>query len=479
MLKSASNITGFLLYILIQIQISGSAQDVKLKSSEGFIPTKDSVRLYYRLLGEGKDTLIIIHGGPYNSGYLVPDLTPLAAHHTLLFYDQRAAGYSSGVTDTTKLTITNYVDDIETIRKHFRIKKLNLLGHSTGGLIAGYYAAEYPEKVKSAIIVNPLPASAKWMTEYSFMNKLDQASVAILRQNRDKFYISPADSIKACWDYYVMVARQYFPTYVHARRMWGDICNGLPANLLNPNRNYIFKSIGKWDITGKLSKLKAPVLIITGEEDAIPGGSFEQWKNSMANAVWLNIPGAGHCPYVDKPGAFFAATELFLRSKMPGAEVLQVRGAGVILDGDHTGTAYQQARASIIKIEDELVRLLNNGSWDSVSALYTTDATIFAPGAPPVTGKRGIAAFWHTAAIRGMKTIELQLMDIEITGNRMVATGKYLMNNSGNQIVDTGKFLAIYRREKGRWRLQTDMLNSSLETQSVIAAPDYLSLPKN
>ena len=64
-----------------------NAQTVKLKSSEGFIQTNDSVRLFYRLLGEGKDTIIVFHGGGFGSSYLATDLTPLAAHHTLLFLD--------------------------------------------------------------------------------------------------------------------------------------------------------------------------------------------------------------------------------------------------------------------------------------------------------------------------------------------------------------------------------------------------------
>ena len=53
------------------------------------------------------------------------------------------------------------------------------------------------------------------------------------------------------------------------------------------------------------------------------------------------------------------------------------------------------------------------------------------------------------------------------------------MNNKQNEIIDIGKFIAIYKKEKNTWRLQTDMFNTSMETRSPIEVPDYLTLPKN
>jgi proline iminopeptidase len=104
--------------------ISVHAQVVKLTTSEGYVQTEDSVQLFYNIQGEGKDTIVVVHGGPHNSGYLSPDLTPLAAHHTILYYDQRAAGFSSFLRDTSKLGIDDHVPDLETIRNIFICKNL-------------------------------------------------------------------------------------------------------------------------------------------------------------------------------------------------------------------------------------------------------------------------------------------------------------------------------------------------------------------
>ena len=140
------------------------------------------------------------------------------------------------------------------------------------------------------------------------------------------------------------------------------------------------------------------------------------------------------------------------------------------------GNPYLRARAAVIGIENELVRLANNAKWDDMSNIYTNDGTIYAPGAPPITGKNAIATFWRTVAKRGMHSLQLHLVDLEISDNLLIAKGKYAMRNKQNEILDLGKFMAIYRKEDNKWRLQTDMFNSSLETRSPLEVPDYLTL---
>jgi proline iminopeptidase len=462
-------------FVLLNIFcVSSYSQNVKLKYSEGYIPTSDSVKLFYRILGEGKDTIVVIHGGGFGSSYLVPDLTPLAAHHTLLFFDQPGTGFSSVVKDTARLNINRFVQDVEIVRKYFHFQKVKMLAHSNGGLLCGYYATVFPNNIESLILVNPTAASQKWKG----INRFDSTSLLILKQNRTIYRASPSDTIKACWDYYAVWARGKFPTPLHTRRMWGDVCNCNQKNLLSPTLFYSLQSMGKWDITAQLSKVKARTLIVGGDMDETPVAAWEEWKNSLPNSQLLIINGTGHLPYVDNPSIFFTAAELFLQNKMPDSSVLKASGAGVVLSTDTKGTSYQQARASVIQIENELVHLLNNASWDSVAAIYAKDATIYAPGSPPISGQKAIASFWHTAAIRGMKSMELQLIDLSISGDQLTARGKYVMSNQQKEIIDIGKFIALYRKENNKWHLQTDMFNSSMETRSPIEVPDYLAMPK-
>ena len=459
------------LSLLFMISFAATSQTAKLKSSEGYIQTTDSASLFYRLLGEGKDTIVVFHGGGFGSSYLVPDLKPLAAHHALLFFDQPGTGFSSVVRDTARLNINRFVEDVEIIRKHFHLKKMKVLAHSNGGKLFGYYATVHPENLESIILINPSSVSQKWKNS----NRFDSISRLVLNQNNKIYSSAPSDSIKACWNYYSVWARGKFPTPLHSRRMWGDVCNCDQKNQIF----YSSQSMGKRDITAQLSKVKARTLIVGGDKDETPIGAWEEWKNSLPNSQLLIINGTGHLPYVDNPAVFFAAAEQFLQNKWPDNSVLQSKGVGIIFPTDENGSAYLKARAAVIKVENELVRLIKKAEWNSVAAIYTTDATILGPGSPPVSGQKAIASFWHTVSIRGMHTIELQFIDLEQSGDKLIVKGKYMMNNNQDEIIDIGKFMAIYTKEKNKWRLQTDMFNTSMETRSPIEVPDYLTLQKN
>jgi proline iminopeptidase len=463
------------LSLIFTIPFAANTQTVKLKYSEGYIPTNDSVKIFYRILGEGKDTIVVFHGGGFGSSYLVPDLTPLAAHHALLFFDQPGTGFSTVVRDSARLNITRFVQDVEIVRNHFHIQKMKALAHSNGGLLFGCYATVHPDKIESIILINPTAASQKWQS----LNRFDSISQLILKQNWKIYRSAPIDAIKACWDYYAVWARGKFPTPLHVRRMWGDVCDCNQKNQLNPIRFYSLQSMGKWDITAQLSKVKARTLIVGGDKDETPVAAWEEWKMSLPNSQLLIINGAGHLPYVDNPSVFFVAAEQFLQNKYHDNSVPQTKSVGVVFPTDEKGSAYLKARTTVINVETELVRLINKAAWDSVAAIYATDATIMAPGSPPVTGQKAIASFWHTISIRGMHTMELQFIDLEQSGDKLITRGKYVMSNKQDEIIDIGKFMAIYTKEKNTWRLQTDMFNTSMETRSPLEIPDYLTLPKN
>jgi ketosteroid isomerase-like protein len=299
-----------------------------------------------------------------------------------------------------------------------------------------------------------------------------------VKQNKKIYADNPVDSTKACWDYYALWIRGYAASYEEGRNIWGNICNCNQANLTSPFSYYSMKSVGNWDLTSQLANVKAQVLLLVGDNDAIPFASFEHWNKSLPNSTLLNFQAGAHLPNTDNPAAFFSAVELFLQGKTPTESVMDAQGAGVVLPNDLKGSPYLRARATVIGIENELVRLANHAEWEGMSKLYTNDGMIYPPGAPPIMGRNAIATFWRTVSNRGMHSLNLQLVDLEISDDLLIARGKYGMRDRENEILDIGKFIAIYRKENTEWRLQTDMFNSNLETRSPLEVPDYLTLKK-
>jgi len=102
----------------------------KVHVQEGFINVND-IQLYYKVMGKG-EPVVVLHGGPdLDHNHMLP-LAELADNYKVVFYDQRMTGNSTGIPDAGSITVNNFVQDLEQIRKQLKLGKMHLLGHSWG-----------------------------------------------------------------------------------------------------------------------------------------------------------------------------------------------------------------------------------------------------------------------------------------------------------------------------------------------------------
>lgn len=128
--------------------------------SKGHVPT-DGARLYYRTVGEGQP-IIVLHGGPdFDTHYLLPEMDRLAESFRLIYYDQRGRGRSAGEVKPDEVSIVSEIEDLDSVRRHFELDSVAVLGHSWGGVLAMEYATRHPDCVSHLILVNTAPASAE------------------------------------------------------------------------------------------------------------------------------------------------------------------------------------------------------------------------------------------------------------------------------------------------------------------------------
>ncbi|HEX2640428.1 MAG TPA: alpha/beta fold hydrolase, partial [Pyrinomonadaceae bacterium] len=185
---------------------------------EGYIRTADGVRLYYKIVGTGQDTILAVHGGPGNTmESILPDFAPLAKNHRVIYYDQRGNGRSDLIKDPTKLAIGHHVDDLEEVRSYFKLDKVTLLGNSWGGLLIGYYAAKYPNNVGRMILDSPAEPTKAFAIEAveEIQSRIDNRYSAeqkkryrVVSDHRN--WIKAKDARPMCREFYQLL----FPLYV-------------------------------------------------------------------------------------------------------------------------------------------------------------------------------------------------------------------------------------------------------------------------
>lgn len=104
---------------------------------------------------EDKPVVIVLHGGPGGDYRNLLPIAPLAEDYRLVFYDQRMTGLSSRKAEGT-ISLKSFFDDLDAFVDHYgKGKKVTLLGHSWGAMMASGYIGMHPEKIDKIIMIEP------------------------------------------------------------------------------------------------------------------------------------------------------------------------------------------------------------------------------------------------------------------------------------------------------------------------------------
>ena len=295
--------------------------------SEGYIVTPDKVRLFYKIVGSGSETLVAVHGGPGNSLESVrPDFGPLANGRRVIYYDQRGQGRSELIKDGKKLGYEQHVADLEALRQHFKLEKMSLIGNSWGGLLVSLYAVAHPDRIERMILDVPAAPIRAFNDDMEDEISRRMAKIytpeEIKRSNANRhpdMWQKAKDPIAFCRETYLTILRTYTYTQTLEGNFKGDLCAGGPESVRNQRivNAHAWRSLGDYNLMPKLGVVKAPVLVIHGAADVIPLRSSEFWASGYPNARLLVIEKAGHIAHVETPGIFFPAVEMFLKGSFP------------------------------------------------------------------------------------------------------------------------------------------------------------------
>jgi len=282
-----------------------------------FVDAGDGVRLWYEERGKGTP-IIVIHGGPgMDHATLAADLGPLEKHHRVIYYDQRGGGLSTLPKDEKALTIDDHVRDLEALRKQLGLEKVTLLAHSFGPAIAAQYAIHYPERVDRMIFLGPIPPRKGSFSEEYGKTLSARLSPADLKRAEELSFDSD-NVVAVCREYWSIMTRPRVAKSLPVTVVKSDLC-AAPAEALRygmtKTNPATFGSLGDWNWTADLARVRTPTLIIHGEEDAIPLAMVREWTTALPNAKLIALKETGHFPHAERPGIVFPAIEKFLKGK--------------------------------------------------------------------------------------------------------------------------------------------------------------------
>jgi proline-specific peptidase len=278
------------------------------------LKTRDGRRLAYGRTGDGP--MLVCHGGgPGFSSLYLGDFAGLGAELELVLLDPRGTGGSTKPTDPRAYGIGDYVSDLEELREHLGLERLQLLGHSHGGIVAIAYAAQYPERIERLILASTLArfspeqeaAMAKAVERHVDEPWYEDARAALEAESAGDF-----DSDEELAELTLREFPFYFARYGDEERAYletlrSETPNGDALRLFNREQ------VPSFDLRPELARIAAPTLVIAGEQDFITGPlSAAELGEGIAGAETVLLPDTGHFVFIEAPDAFRQAVLAFL-----------------------------------------------------------------------------------------------------------------------------------------------------------------------
>lgn len=265
----------------------------------------NGIRLHYLTAGEG-DPVILLHGYAQNSHMWRPLMAELAATHTVIAPDLRGFGRSakpeSGYDKRTM------AQDIHALATSLGLRRVQIVGHDIGLMVAYAYAAQHPTDVERIALLDAfLPGIGDWeavwllrdLWHFHFYGETPLRLVA--GRERDYF--------EHFWNDFAADPERSIPEadrvlYASAYGEPGAMRAGFEVFRAFAQDAEDFAELGR-------TPLEMPMLVLTGEKAS---GEFliRQARLVADDVEGIVVPGSGHWLMEEAPDQVIPRLVVFL-----------------------------------------------------------------------------------------------------------------------------------------------------------------------
>lgn len=238
-------------------------------------------KIYYETAGSADNSpVIFLHGWGGSTASFGGVFNHLSNNHFVINLDF----YGFGKSDIPQrpLAVSDYTDSVIELLEYLGVQNTHIIAHSFGGRVAIKLAAQRPELVGKIILVDSAGLRPKRGIKYYFR---------VIKYKAAKFL-------------------SRFFKGIDLSRYGSDDYRALPEVMRGT-----FVRVVNEDLTRYLGAIKAPTLIVWGENDQdTPLYMAKKLHKHIKNSGLVVLKGAGHYSYLDKFSQFLAVADSFLGS---------------------------------------------------------------------------------------------------------------------------------------------------------------------
>ncbi len=280
--------------------------------THGFFKGCDGTRLFYSTEGTGRP-LVFCYGLVCSSLHWTYQIERFQRDHQTIWFDYRGHQNSDMPEDPSSLTIDHIARDLKILFDELGLKDAVLLGHSMGVNVVLEFYRQNPDRVHAMVLANGTP---KPPLETLFSSNAVQPAFKLLNQA----YQAAPSLVSRLWKLqkgnplsrFLIRLGGFNPhlTSPEDIALYVDQVAELdPRVLLSLISNY-----DHYDATPWLHTVKAPTLILSGENDLVIPVTQQELLHQLIPGSQLDVIRHGsHCPQMDLPDLVNLKIETFLR----------------------------------------------------------------------------------------------------------------------------------------------------------------------
>jgi len=306
-----------LLIFLVPVSNYPQTTSFKIEHLQGDYVMVNGAKLWYESEGKG-EPLLLIAGGPGGShSCFHPYFSALADSYRVIYFDAFGRGKSDHAKSPKEYTFDRDVEDVEGLRKALGLGKINVLGHSYGGMVAQAYALKYPESIKKLILSSTLFSGEMWQANndnynHEIKNQYPEAWEKIQQLRAQGFHSSAKEHQEIYGT--VPAGLCYYYDASNADKVVIEFNSEVYYAITGDDADFLIGGdIAKLDFRTELKNLKMPTLILAGRFDRVALPRFSiQFKQYAPQAEFVMFEKSGHWPFVEEPAKMFQVVRRFL-----------------------------------------------------------------------------------------------------------------------------------------------------------------------
>ena len=319
-----------LFYIVFYFMAWGDYQVAKTVDHDPSIShiTLDGTTMHVETFGsDTNEVVIVIHGGPGNDFRYLLDLQALADEYFVVFYDQRGTGLSPRI-PAEEISLENFVQDLYNLAEHYgKGEKVNIIGHSWGGMLASAFIAKHPEKVEKLVLAEPGPLTPGMAADYNAELPMELSWDLMVHLGKCYFKSLHVEEIdaQARGDFFFQAFTM--DTTVNNHPLAAYFCNG-DITKLNPvywrysgttSYQIMFKGMqdaeNKMNIGAGSEIFTNKILMLTGACNELTGPDFQEEQMKLFYDIeMVVIPDTGHFMFSEQPELCIKAVKDYFSS---------------------------------------------------------------------------------------------------------------------------------------------------------------------